>query len=193
MSEVKTRSSITLKGSSKLIQEFFNYGINSILFQRGIVKRYGMNLLVTNDNKLLDFLKPLLDQIEGLLTQKRLKRLVLVIINVATKEVLERWQFDVEADDSIDENAPVDACEKRIKQEISDVLRQITAAVSFLPLLEEECAFDVLMYTTKSAKLSNDWADSTACNIVDPEEVQLRSFSTKVHKVHTKVQYKADL
>lgn len=30
--------------------------------------------------------------------QKRLKRLVLVIINVGTKEVLERWQFDVEAE-----------------------------------------------------------------------------------------------
>lgn len=29
------------------------------------VKKYGMNLLVTNDKKLLDFLTPLLDQIEG--------------------------------------------------------------------------------------------------------------------------------
>lgn len=70
---------------------------------------------------------------------------------------------------------------------------QITAAVSFLPLLEEECAFDVLIYTVKSAKLSNDWADTTACNIKDPEEVQLRSFNTKIHQLHTKVQYKADL
>jgi mitotic spindle assembly checkpoint protein MAD2 len=50
-----------------------DYGINSILFQRGIypddmfsrVKKYGMNLLVTNDAKLLNFLTPLLDQIEG--------------------------------------------------------------------------------------------------------------------------------
>lgn len=79
------------------------------------VKRYGMNLLVTNDSKLLEFLKPLLDQIEGsqnvltpivhfseLLAQKRLKRMVLVIINIATKEVLERWQFDVEVDNSVE-------------------------------------------------------------------------------------------
>jgi hypothetical protein len=30
------------------------------------VKRYGMNLLVTNDDKLLDFLNPLLEQIESM-------------------------------------------------------------------------------------------------------------------------------
>lgn len=73
------------------------------------------------------------------------------------------------------------------------MLRQITASISFLPLLEEECAFDILMYTSKSAKLSNDWADTTACHIKDAEEVSLRSFNTKIHNVHTKVQYKADL
>lgn len=69
------------------------------------------------------------------------------------------------------------------------MLRQITASISFLPLLEEECAFDILMYTNKSAKLSNDWADTTACHIKDAEEVQLRSFSTKFHKVGTKVKH----
>jgi mitotic spindle assembly checkpoint protein MAD2 len=105
-------------------------------------------------------------------------------------------------------NTKVQTDEKRTRQEISDVLRQITAAVSFLPLLEGECAFDVLLYTHKSAKLNNDWADATACNIENPEEVQvsssfaitlivypfqLRSFSTKVHSVQTKVQYKADI
>ncbi|KAI6174151.1 HORMA domain protein [Aphelenchoides besseyi] len=201
MTEVKTRSAITLRGSAKLIQEFFHYGINSILYQRGIYppdmftreKRYGMVLLVTKDEKLHNFLYPLLTQIKDLLTVNQLKRLVVVIMELSTNDVLERWQFDIQMEDGIDENTAIDACEKRIKHEISDVLRQITAAVSFLPLLETECAFDVLVYTRKGAKLTNDWANSTARNIENAEEVQLRSFSTKVHDVKTKVQYKADL
>ena len=31
-----TKSQVTLKGSAQMVSEFFNYGINSILYQRGI-------------------------------------------------------------------------------------------------------------------------------------------------------------
>ncbi len=31
-----TKSTVTLKGSAQIVTEFFNYGINSILYQRGI-------------------------------------------------------------------------------------------------------------------------------------------------------------
>ena len=34
--EKKTRAKLSLKGSSKLVAEFFNYSINTILFQRGV-------------------------------------------------------------------------------------------------------------------------------------------------------------
>ncbi len=30
------KSAVTLKGSAKLVSEFFHYGVNSILYQRGI-------------------------------------------------------------------------------------------------------------------------------------------------------------
>lgn len=39
--------------------------------------------------------------------------------------------------------------EKKIRQEIRDVIRQITASVTFLPLLDCICAFDILIYTHK--------------------------------------------
>ena len=32
----QTKNAVTLKGSAALVSEFFNYGINSILYQRGI-------------------------------------------------------------------------------------------------------------------------------------------------------------
>ena len=39
--------------------------------------------------------------------------------------------------------------EKVIKQEIRDVIRQITASVTFLPLLDCVCSFDILIHTHK--------------------------------------------
>ncbi|KAI1717729.1 HORMA domain-containing protein [Ditylenchus destructor] len=201
MTEIATRSAITLKGSSKIIQEFFHYGIHSILYQRGIYpsdnfereKKYGMTLFVSSEPKLQKFLKPLLEHVEGLLATKKLKKLVLVITDVATKEVYERWQFDIESDPDADEATAKNKDEKRIKQEMSDVIRQITASVAFLPLLETRCAFDVLVYTGRDTTLPEGWADSSECRIDNAEQVQLRSFSTAIQTVHTKVQYKADL
>ncbi|VDO18377.1 unnamed protein product [Brugia timori] len=92
------------------------------------------------------------------------------------------------------ENSTKQKDEKKIKQEIADVIscisRQITASVTFLPLLEAPCSFDVLIYTGKETDTPEDWTESNACIINDAEQVQLRSFSTAVHSVHTQVSYK---
>uniref|UniRef100_A0A914E1Q3 Mitotic spindle assembly checkpoint protein MAD2A n=1 Tax=Acrobeloides nanus TaxID=290746 RepID=A0A914E1Q3_9BILA len=199
MTETAVRSNITLKGSAQMIREFFFYGINSILYQRGIypsdnfdrVKQYGITLLVNRDHKLQQFLKPLLEQVEHWLSKRLLKKLILVLSDVSTKEVLERWQFDIENEAIDGEETKQD--EKKVKQGIADVIKQIVASVAFLPLLETQCAFDVLIYTGKEVEMPEDWADSSACLLENPEEVQLRCLSTGIHKVHTKVQYKADL
>ncbi|CAI4227179.1 unnamed protein product [Auanema sp. JU1783] len=202
MTDTKTKGSISLKGSAQLVQEFFHYGINNILYQRGIYpgdsfkreKKYGLTLLVTNDSKLHTFLEPLLKQIEYWLSKKQLKRLVLVISEIKTKEVVERWEFNIETEDLNEdgENSTRQKDEKKIRQEMADVIRQITASVTFLPLLEEQCSFDVLIYTGKTTEAPEDWTESGACLIKNSEQVQLRSFSTSVHSVNTNVQYKVD-
>ena len=91
MTELATKSAITMKGSAKMIQQFFHFGIHSILYQRGIYpsdsftrfillcclvknhtqktlpyseKKYGMTLLVNNDPKVHKFLQPLLEHVE---------------------------------------------------------------------------------------------------------------------------------
>lgn len=38
--------------------------------------------------------------------------------------------------------------EKEIMNEIQAIIRQITATVTFLPLLEDPCTFDLLVYTS---------------------------------------------
>ena len=86
---------------------------------------------------------------------------MVILASVETKETLERWEFNVEyATDDNKENTSkenttgnfknkTDKDEKKIKQEIREVIRQITASVTFLPLLDCICSFDVLIYTEK--------------------------------------------
>ena len=83
--------------------------------------------------------------------------MVVVLASVETKEMLERWEFKVEyeTDNEDKENKTgnfkdkTEKDEKKIKQEIREVIRQITASVTFLPLLDCICSFDVLIYTEK--------------------------------------------
>ena len=72
------------------------------------------------------------------------------------------------------------------------IIRQITASVTFLPILDEPCAFDLLVYTSADAAVPKTWEDSDP-RYINPdqcESVRLRSFTTSVHKVDTCVMYK---
>jgi mitotic spindle assembly checkpoint protein MAD2 len=79
---------------------------------------------------------------------------------------------------------------KEIQSEIAGIIRQITASVSFLPLLSEACSFDLLVYTDTDAEVPRAWEESDPRHIAGGEELQLRSFSTKVHKVSAAVTYR---
>lgn len=81
--------------------------------------------------------------------------------------------------------------EKEIQGEIQAILRQITASVTFLPLLDEPCTFDLLVYTDADAEVPRTWEESDPRYIQKSAEVRLRSFTTKVHKVDAMVSYRA--
>ncbi len=59
-------------------------------------------------------------------------------------------------------------------------MRQITASVSFLPLLNESCTFDLLVYTDKDLEIPQAWEESDPRFVENSSQVRLRSFSTKV-------------
>lgn len=87
-----TKNAITLKGSAAIVSEYLSeffvlyfilnsskflsdldYGINSILFQRGIyppesfssTQQYGLTILMSKDEKIEGFIKNVLCQVEG--------------------------------------------------------------------------------------------------------------------------------
>ncbi|XP_014302454.1 mitotic spindle assembly checkpoint protein MAD2A-like [Myotis lucifugus] len=175
------------------------FGINSILYQRGIypsetftrVQKYGLTLLVTTDPALMKYLNNVVEQLKDWLYKCSVQKLVVVISNIEDGEVLERWQFDIECDKTArDDSAPREKSQKAIQDEIRSVIRQITATVTFLPLLEASCSFDLLIYTDKDLVVPEKWEESGPQFIANSEQVRLRSFTTTIHKVNSMVAYK---
>ncbi|VDN41260.1 unnamed protein product [Gongylonema pulchrum] len=129
------------------------------------------------------------------LENKQLRKVVLVISDIQSKEILERWQFDIEQESETGENG---YC--FILTTSSDEMESLClfafrgdTSVTFLPLLEKRCSFDVLTYTGKQTDTPENWTESSTCVISDAEEIQLRSFSTGLHSVHAKVAYKTSM
>ncbi|ODQ65937.1 mitotic spindle checkpoint protein MAD2 [Nadsonia fulvescens var. elongata DSM 6958] len=217
------RSRLNLRGSSRIVAEFFEYSINSILYQRGIypaedftvVKKYNLSMLVTVDPEVKAYVKKIMHQLHKWLVHGKISKLIVVITDKDAGEVVERWQFDINpetathnpvtdaanttpSDDGITSPAatipPIRApkTESQIQAEIQAIIRQITASITFLPVLEGRCTFNVLVYADGDAQVPGEWADSDPkeINNGDCERVQLRSFSTNEHRVDTLVAYR---
>ncbi|EQC40751.1 mitotic spindle assembly checkpoint protein MAD2, variant [Saprolegnia diclina VS20] len=199
MEQAQTQKAITLKGSAAIVTEFFAFSINNILYQRGIyppesftrVSKYGLAMVVTADEKLKAFLATVLEQLSGWLVAGHVQKLVLVVAGVDSNSVLERWVFDVFAEPPNEHGDRISTKDEReIMSEIQAIMRQITASVSFLPLLNEACAFDLLLYTDKDLEIPQAWEESDPRFVENSMQVRLRSFTTKIHRVDTLVAYK---
>ncbi|ETW09018.1 hypothetical protein, variant [Aphanomyces invadans] len=151
-------------------------------------------MVVTADEKLSAYLKSVLEQLAGWLVESQVQKTVLVVTNANTDEVLERWMFDIHADSPHPTSHSVQPVDikpvKDIVNEIQAIMRQITASVSFLPLHNDPCTFDLLVYTDKDVHVPQTWEESDPRLVENSVEVRLRSFTTKVHKVDAMVAYK---
>lgn len=202
-----TRSSFSIRGSTNLITEFFDFSVNNILYQRGIypsddfklVKKYGMNLLVAHDEDIKGYIKKFMRQVHQWLKAGKVSKFVLVIINKSTGEINEKWQFNIALnaeEESKDGAAPVkERTPEEIQNQIQAIIRQITSCVTFLPALEvNEFTFNILVFTDVTTALpqTNEWIDSSDYKLkIEGEEcVQLRSLQTNLHTVDTLVSYK---
>ncbi|KOB67207.1 Mad2 [Operophtera brumata] len=180
MSLQQTKNCITLRGSAQIICEYLKYAINSVLFQRGLYppesfkaeQQYGITLLLSEDPKIKAFLTNLLLQSE------------------------ECWDFNVQYENgdislSKEKNETVSSKElKKIQQEIRDVMLQVAATISYLPFLDCRCSFDVLVHAKTDCDVPDQWAEAEPIAIVNAQNVQLKSFSTNLHKMETVVSYK---
>lgn len=213
MSTEPASKAIALRGSTDHVVEFFGYAVNSVLYQRGVYppesferkSKYGIGVMVTSEPKLREYLVNVLERVDQWLMESDLRKLVLVLADARTGATVERWAFDVQTDGSKtrrdgenagdangEETMKTEKTEKEIMQEIQAIIRQITASVSFLPLLDRECAFELLAYTDKESATPDECEESDPKYVRDGVEMRLRSFSTKIHKIEAGVSYKTD-
>merc|ERR1712048_501883 len=126
----------------------------------------------------------------------KVRQLVVVISSSLTGETLERWTFDVQVNEQAAAAGAVQRTQAelvRLQKDIQAIIRQITASVTFLPLLDEPCSFDMLVYTDKWADVPTEWGETDPKYIVGgSQEVKLRNFTTKIHTVEGAVAYKYD-
>ncbi|KAF9978788.1 Mitotic spindle checkpoint component mad2 [Actinomortierella ambigua] len=218
--QATNRTRINLRGSTKIIVEFFEYSINSLLFQRGLyapenfkmTKKYGLNMLVTADPEVKAHIRQIMTQVEAWLMACKVEKLILAIKSKETLDVLERWQFDIHntKDETLSptvaatndtatpstqqpqqpQPAKPEKTEREIQMEIQAIMRQITASVTFLPTLDERCTWTILCQTEKDVEVPATWSDSDPHFVHNSEQVRLRSFSTNVHKVDALVAYR---
>ncbi|KAI4834226.1 mitotic spindle checkpoint component mad2 [Aureobasidium sp. EXF-8845] len=170
------------------------------------VKKYGLNMLVSQDDQVKAYIKKIMSQLNKWMLKSKISKLIIVITSKETGEPVERWQFDVQifgkdskkksSGKTVDENATdsteqaSEKTDQEVQQEIQSIFRQITASVTFLPMLDGNCTFNVLVYADQDSEVPLEWGDSDAKDIQDAEKVQLRSFSTSNHKVDTLVSYR---
>lgn len=161
------RNSILLKGSTNTVSEFFQYALSSVLYQRGVypadnfepTKKYGITVMTVRDMKLQVYLKDVLEYFTKWLETGTLQKAVLVILGAASGQVLERWSFDIQTDKGVvtGETEATEKDEGQVMQEVQAIIRQITASVTFLPLLQETCSIDLLAYTDKDLAVPSEW------------------------------------
>lgn len=123
----------------------------------------------------------------------------------ASGDVIELWQFDVNvfmkdlSNSSSGAGAGAGATghtengksQETVQKEIQAIIRQITASITFLPVLDAgQCTFNVQVYANSDAQVPVEWADSDAKEVKNAEKVQLRSFSTDSHEISTLVAYR---
>jgi len=145
-------------------------------------------MLVTKEEGLKNYLNNVIKQLKDWLMTGIVQKLVVVITNTDTNVTVERWVFDIITE--LPQAGEVkEKPEKEIMSEIQAIIRQICASVTFLPLLEGPCSFDLLVYTDNKVTTPLAWEESDPKYIANSQVVRLRSFSTKIHQVDTMVAY----
>ncbi|CAX44643.1 mitotic spindle checkpoint component (MAD2), putative [Candida dubliniensis CD36] len=187
-SSLQPSSKLALKGSSKIVCDYFEFALNSILYQRGIypqedfitIKKYDLPMVINDDYEVQKYINNIMKQIKKWIYGSKLTKFVVVIISKSNLETVERWEFNIETKEPPIENGDDDddnnnnnnnnegKSRQEIQKEIRAIIRQITSSVSYLPVLKdsdtdtdgEGYTFNVLVYTDPNTSIPIEWCDT---------------------------------
>lgn len=92
---------LELKGSSKIVADYFEFAIHSILFQRGIypaedfqtVRKWDLPMLVNVDDDVKGYVDRVMAQIKKWIYGGRILKLVLVLVGRASGKWWRGWSL----------------------------------------------------------------------------------------------------
>lgn len=129
------------------------------------------------------------EQLRDWLYECSVQKHVAVISNSESGEVLGRWQFDIECDETAKgDSVPKENPRKARQGEICPVVRQITAPD--ISVTTESVLFNWTTDLYKAAVVPKKWEESGPQFITNSEQVHLCSFTTTIHKANSTVAYK---
>ncbi|XP_059618839.1 uncharacterized protein LOC132263203 [Phlebotomus argentipes] len=193
-SQVNTNVNCTkLSGSVAQVCEYLGYAVDMILFQRNIypiadfesTTMYNMPMFRLKKKSIADWIADTLTHVKKWLLEKRLIRFSLLIEDAKTKKKLERWDFAMNDNPANRELKSV----KRIHIEMSQVMRQIMASVTILPVLEDECTFHMTVLCIPGTVFPPGWTTTIDDSISNAEDIQFRSIETGFHAVAGSVHF----
>lgn len=200
-------ATLNIKGSSRVVSDYFEICIHNILFQRNIypkedfkvIRKFGLNLVFSKDEEINRYIKTIIRQLHRWIFDGKINWLTLLIISKETDEITEKWMFHIDIIQDLKSNnlKNNEMCTSKsiaeTQQEIQAIIRQISAAITFLPQFDEPQTFKVLVHTIGDIKTSKDWDDAkhfkdmTEGNL---ESVKFNEFGTNNHSISTFVTYK---
>lgn len=200
-----TPSAVEIKGSGRLVSDYFEICIHNLLFQRHIypkedfkvVRKFGLNLVFSKDENIVEYVKKIIKQLHRWIFNGKIEWLTMLIVSKETEEISEKWMFHIDViaetlETNITDSSPKTSIEN-IQNGIQTIIRQITASVALLPEFEEPQTFSILVHTIGDIPYSKDWDDAGHIDDLagaNVESVQFNNFKTDVHKVSTFVTYK---
>uniref|UniRef100_A0A1Q3EV59 Putative spindle assembly checkpoint protein n=1 Tax=Culex tarsalis TaxID=7177 RepID=A0A1Q3EV59_CULTA len=204
MSNSEQKNVITLSSSAALLVEYINYAINTILYQRDVspkdefvsVSYNGLPLFVSNNYTTLNRIQDVLDVIQPLIALPIPDLGIhLILMDKATGHAIERWEFVIHNEDLAEPNRkPSRKNTILIQHEIRQLMKQITASISCLPVPPRSgfgwklSVSDLPTWVTLPA----GWFRAPRDEIYNPQQLELRSFSTGLHQMETIVTYRED-
>lgn len=201
-------NTLQLKGSSRVISDYFEICIHNILFQRKIypreefkvIRKFGLNVVFSQNENITEYIKKIIKQLHFWIYNGKINWLTLLIVSKETNAISEKWMFNIDvindAKSSEDSNTLEQTSIKSladIQKEIQSIIRQISSSVTYLPIFDEEQTFKILVHTTGDVKSNKDWSDTKGFKELDEnisESVQFDQIETNNHNVSTFVTYK---
>lgn len=145
-------TTVALRGGTDFVLEQLKHSIHNVLHLRKVypvasfrkTKQHGVAMVAAIDPDLTSYVETVLEALHEWLKHDTRQMAVLVISAKATGVIYERWIFSLHV-------VAGEESSKEKRAQFTSVLRQVAAAIRFMPATDVPCAFDLHVHVEPQA------------------------------------------